>query len=152
MITLLVLLCIAEVGILSALVSTEHGLWGAFSLVAATAAYVVFFNKGAATTAWDWILVHPLQLGLSVLGYIIAGVVWSFFKYYSYIREGKRRGVSKVSFASMDNTERAITWTAYWPISIGIHVLGDGVYKMFRWVYDQVSGVYDSILERVYKS
>jgi len=149
MITLIVLLVVIEAIVLGSLVYTENGLWGFFSLLVAACTYGFVLDKQAPSSLWSWITTNPVQLILGTVGYVIVGVLWSFFKYYSYVREGKRKGVSK-DYMSDGIAGKAMTWTAYWPVSLVLHFAGDGIYKFFRWVYDQVSGVYGKILDKVY--
>lgn len=150
MVTLIVALLLVEAVVLGSLVYTDHGIWGAFSLVVAVLTYDLVTGTNSATTGIAYVMSHALQVTLSVVGYLVAGTIWSFFKYYSYVRQGKRDGISKTYLSASSHTSLVITWMAYWPVSIILHVVGDGVRRLFIWIYDQVSGVYDSILNKVY--
>lgn len=150
MITLIIALLLCEAVILGSLVYTDHGIWGAFSLIVALATYGVVTGWTPLGSLWSTILTSPVATGLTVLSYLGVGTLWSFFKYYSFVREGKRNGRARAYVEASSNTSKVITWMAYWPISIVLHVIGDGVYKLFRWIYDQVSGVYNVILNKVY--
>lgn len=150
MVTLVIALFIVEALVLSTLVYTDHGIWGAFSLVVAGIFYTVVVGSAPFLTLWATILSNPLAALLVVLSYLCIGVLWSFFKYYSYVREQKRNGYSKERLAGADNTARVITWMAYWPLSIILHAVGDGLYKLYLWMYDQVKNVYTWILDKVY--
>jgi hypothetical protein len=150
MVTLIVTLLLCEAIVLGSLVYTDHGIWGAFSLVVALAIYSLIAGIETVSGGITYVVQHPLQVGLGALLYLVVGTIWSFFKYYSFIRQGKRDGVSKAVLAASNNTSLVITWMAYWPISAVLHVVGDGVRRLFIWIYDQVSGVYDSILNKVY--
>lgn len=150
MITLIVTLLLCEAIVLGSLVYNDHGVWGTFSLIVAIACYGVITGWQSLYNIWSGVINSPVKTGLIILGYILAGVIWSFFKYYSYVREKKRIGVKKEYVFAARNTGRVMTWMAYWPILAILHVCGDGLYKLYRWVYDQVSGVYDAILNKVY--
>jgi hypothetical protein len=143
-------LALVAVIILSVLVHTEHGAWAAFVLLVTFAVYYAIAGKETIINAWYTVIGHPLDAVLIFIGYLVAGVLWSFFKYYSYVRGKKRVGYSKGDLAAQNSTGRAIAWMAYWPISMVAYLFGDSLYKLFQWIYDQVSGVYDKILNKVY--
>lgn len=151
MLALIIALFLIEALVLSSLVYTDHGLWGLTSIVVTL---ILYWALGGSTTLlgiWYAILDKPINSIAIVVGYLIIGVAWSFFKYYSHVRAKKRSGYSKASLANSDNTSLVLTWMAYWPVSIVLHIIGDGIYKLYLWIYDQVKGVYTWILDKVYK-
>lgn len=150
MFTLIVALIIIESLVLTSLVYTEHEFWGLSSLIVAGLCYKLIAGNEPFVAAWHGIVDNPARAILVTIGYLIVGVVWSFFKYYVYVKECKAAGFSKASIQSESNKGKAIGWMAYWPFSILAHVAGKGIYKLFSWLYDQVVGVYDNILNKVY--
>jgi hypothetical protein len=57
-------------------------------LVAATAALLYF---GGNSDAFRWFVDHPLQVGLAILGYILAGSAWSIVKWFLFVVEKKEK-------------------------------------------------------------
>jgi len=141
-----------EVLVLSVLVHTNHGFWGLTSVLVTFGAYALVAGIPAAVALWYGVIANPLLTVYCILGYLVIGVLWSFFKYYSFVRERKRDGYTYEMLQNANNKGRVITWMAYWPFSAIAHLVGDGLYKLFVWIYDQVSGVYDRILKSVYSA
>lgn len=147
---LLICLFLVEMLVLSALVHTEHQFWGLFSLAIAMTCYSLVEGTNPVTGLWALITDKPAQVILVSVGYLIIGVVWSFFKYYTYVKKRQREGASKTTLLSEDNSGRVMGWIAFWPASMVGHVLGDGIYRMFQWIYEQFKDVYPKIVNAVY--
>jgi len=108
----------------------------------------------------------------SVVGWVILGVLWSFFKWYVFLKDNKEyqdtyyakhREFREETYKgkeipprvydipqAVNNKERIITWMMYWPFSIIGFLLSNPLQRFFKWIYNQISGVYERITKSVY--
>lgn len=105
--------------------------------------------------------------------WMVAGVLWSMKEWYDYLVE--RRDELKERFDSLsekekqnetnktwvsyftyykptaaDNKQQIVTWMTLWPLFFAGWVL-TWPRRMFVWIYNKLSTVYDSIAERVFE-
>lgn len=85
---------------------------------------------------------------LSLLCYVIVGVAWSMFKWYRFLVEQKASGRTSAPAASQFKS-RILGWMVLWPFSFTWWVLSMPR-RMFSWIYDQLSTLYDRIAQRVF--
>jgi hypothetical protein len=140
---------------------------------------IALYHFFVATIDYHSLLAYTQAHGGAIIGSIVAwiliGLVWSFFKWYIYLKDNKKvqeeayalralrfipsnKGVVeereplvyKIPAAS-DNKERITTWMIYWPFSILGFVLSNPIVRFYRWLYNTFSGVFDKITASVYK-
>lgn len=117
---------------------------------------------------------HPLSALLFVLGYLIAGVLWSFVKWYSYLRNwsDKYKREKAEYFArpkndspdgrdywnrlhrgtlptAKENKSRIIAWMSYWPWSLIWTFINDPIKRAFRALYRELQQTYQRIADKV---
>jgi len=104
--------------------------------------------------------------------YVLAGVIWSIKKWYSYLVKERNylRGIydsqtlsvnrtdqGRIEFArekrpkASDNKQRITTWMLLWPFSFSWWVL-TWPRELFNWLYQRLSTLYDRMSERVFSS
>lgn len=109
---------------------------------------------------------------LSVIAWVFIGVAWSFFRWYVYLKDSKRRQDDNYQDfvknekkwdrkverelkytipQAEDNKERITTWMVYWPFSVLGYLATNPIQRMYRWIYEHVSGVYDKMTVSVFK-
>lgn len=152
--------------------------WPAPSVLS-VAVFVVLLWWLADIPIWTWIKENPKLLALYVLYYIIAGIIWSFIKFYFALN--RMRGIVKdlkknwkqdasqdqptfkdylsrqYPYKAMDvNPEnegtisKLIFWSAFWPVSLFWTILNDPIRKFFKWlVKDVFAGVYKKMYQRM---
>lgn len=124
----------------------------------------------------------------SIIAWVVIGVVWSFFRWYVYLKDSKRSQDDLIAFKlqiykrevagreqdiadklrnprteprpvsleytipqAADNKERITTWMVYWPFSVLGYLATNPIQRMYRWIYEHVSGVYDKMTLSVFK-
>lgn len=149
-----------------------------FGLFVAGIVYTLFLQFLAGINVYDVFVSNPWYILMFLLVYIIVGVPWSFFKFYSYLNnvvkpdllEKGRKGESfevylmrlkqddsyaykhvmgKLSLETYKN--KIIRWMAFWPISVLVslkYILKD----VFTFIYDTITKkMYQKILNTVLK-
>lgn len=123
----------------------------------------------------------PLDVALYVLGYIAAGVLWSFAKWFSYLhrfRDRYREEVEKFRgrVASQgENAEEAlrsmlrysglaerptaaksrsriIGWMTFWPISVVSTALNDPIRRIFNALFNRFKVLYQKMVDHVFRN
>jgi hypothetical protein len=90
--------------------------------------------------------------------YLVAGVGWSFFKWYLYLvdrRESLKKGKTHPSQwlipKARDNKRKITTWMIYWVFSAFGFVFGDMVKIVYDYVYSIFGNLYDRVTHHVFK-
>lgn len=96
---------------------------------------------------WTWCWAHPQHLMLGALGYIIIGVLWSFFKWDRWCAALKAEGVTQAPRVNWES-DRICTWMAFWPFSMFWSAIRDGVLKLFTNLFRFFKSVYQRIANR----
>jgi L-lactate permease len=149
MITILIALFLIEFVVLALLVNYEQGFLGLTSLVVAGFTYKVITGI-TFTSMGQYVLSHWGSLVGYAIAYLFIGVLWSFFKWFIYVKKGKANGKSKATFEALSNKNRIIRWMSYWPVSSILYIVSDPIRDLYNWIYSKVSGVYTNILNKAY--
>ena len=164
MFLLFILLCITEFIILC-ICSENKSWWISLISICATFAIVhLWIYKGSLLTIKDYVLNNPLQI-LEYIGlYVVAGIVWSFYKWYVYLKKNveklKERGTKSTNFKkdysnifdASENKESIIAWMIYWPFSAFWYIISDPITKFYKWLFEKFSGIYENITNSVLKT
>jgi hypothetical protein len=119
----------------------------------ASIALAAIYWKGFVALGMTW-----QGVAIGVLVYAVAGMVWSIYRWYRFVKEQaedyrKRYGTSLTdsqrrdlkSDISVSSNKALITgWIAYWPWSLVWNVTGD----FFKTIYEQLQGVYQRIVDK----
>jgi hypothetical protein len=173
-------------------------LWFWFALVAISILLVIGTEK--AETFWPtfglivfvglvlwanhgwllWVLAHPVTLVVCLAAYVALGVVWSFPKWYFFVK-GRKQQVSEAeeywrshlegheSWPSMtgyveamvgksmtvapmpaDHKSRILGWMTYWVWSFAWTIINDPLRKVWLQAYYSLQGVYESMSRKIY--
>lgn len=125
-------------------VAHERNIFATCALI--FGAGVMYLCGGAPDTSW--IQAHPFLTAGIVLGYIVAGVLWSFVKWYFFLLDCKAKGLKR-PYAE-DNKSRIVSWMMYWPVSVIATCIFDFIKRAWNSLYEKISGVFDSITDKVY--
>lgn len=115
----------------------------------------------------DWITAvfyNPGALVIASTGYFVAGILWSFLKWYFFnldelekFKEGKlvRRGSQPQTLAdarpkAKEHSARLVGWIAYWPWSVLKFVFGDMVVRISKRIYQLLSDRYEAVSRSVF--
>lgn len=161
MLTLFIILLIIEFIILC-ICSENKSWWISLISICATFAIVhLWIYKGSLLTIKDYILNNPLQI-LEYIGlYVVAGIVWSFYKWYVYLKRKvevlKEKGYKfpnnkkdyPESFDASKNKESIIAWMIYWPFSAFWYIISDPITRFYKWLFEKFSGIYEKIANSV---
>jgi hypothetical protein len=67
--------------LLTAFVENEKASWALFTTIVGLAGLVFLGNSGVI----PWIIKNPLWAGAYIVGYVVVGIVWGFFKWGFYL-------------------------------------------------------------------
>ena len=149
MITLLILLFAAEFITLCCLVYNYLPGWSILTLIVTFVLYDAFWEKLAYKHLGEFIVNNPMLIVSFIILYLIIGLLWSFYKWYLYLKDSKKQNRERDYTNSPSyNKDKIIAWMAYWPISMLLFVVGDLFSTFYNWLYSRVSGIY----ERIYLS
>jgi len=122
-----------------------------------------------------YVKLNPISILLYMMVYILAGVIWSFIKYYFHLKNFRDRyedakkeyidrykGKSEIEWkeyadSSYDfqksrqkpNMDKIMIWMTWWIPSMIWTVINDPIRKFFRWIYYRVIGVYEGMYRRI---
>lgn len=155
--------------ILLASVANEkwYGAWAIFIVSAITIHFV-----SPAYSLFTFIYNNPLDFLLRVVLYILIGLLWSFIKWYSYVKsrvatyldqkkewdeDATREEYRKPKLTSFtpdasNNLDRLFGWAAFWPWSLLWAILSDAVKIFYEWLIVKLSGVYNWITKLAFKN
>jgi len=120
--------------------------------------------------AFAYVVENPVATAMIVLGYFIAGTVWSIVKWYFHLKMLHRKGkwptvyvdapsgafkdriLKAVAPKAKDNRSHILMWMSWWPFSALWTMVNDPVRKAFEWIFDSLEKTFDRISERVFKS
>lgn len=137
-------------------VYSGHGKYATW--VVAVLGSVSFFSGGALWYLATNINFHSI---LTVLIYLVLGIIWSFFHWYFYIRKtvdkfnrANESGRHREKFEAPDMYEqvgRIVAWIFYWPFDIPPTFLLEPMRRFGLWCVDSLSGIYNGITNWVLK-
>jgi len=147
--TLLVLFSIA------AIVSLENDRYGFLTFI--TVLFVVIFAFKTPLPSWQNLLMYGA-------GYLVAGALWSLYRWWRYVREvvQKARDNKENHYSDLpspselsvsNNKDRIIAWIAFWPWSVFWSITHDlfyNIYDALRKVYGQIAKGSIAELERLH--
>lgn len=130
-------------------------------LVLAALSIIAFAN-------WPGFLAVVTNPGLMVVGitfYFVAGVIWSFVKWYFFNLDAAENFRERLANArkiegyrpedfrpkASDNKRRIIAWIGYWPFSLLRFLLGDVVKRIATKIYQMLAKQYDAVSRRMFR-
>jgi len=135
----------------------ENGWVSSFSLMMYVGILAFFFN----VPVFSYIVDNPLTIILATLGYVVAGTLWSFFKWWmvvnDYVKKYNKLKKDDKNYtstydrpAASDEKTTFAYWIAYWPLSITWFFFGDFLNRIFKGIVDKFGRVYESIEKKAF--
>lgn len=154
-----ILLIVASIFIISYSELSDSNSTG--FIVLAVTLILLYFGGNAATfkSIGNYMVTNPNEVLLWVLGYFIAGTLWSFVKWYFYLIEQKERIINrehsfqyyKERFEVKENKERILNWMIYWPLSGLWTLINQPVRKLFKAIFHRIEGTYQKMSDNITK-
>ena len=148
-------------------VETESAGAAIATIIVTFAAFLLFGNKDII----PWISKNPLTILEYTGGYIAAGIVWGFVKWFFFVLklrdqyDGMRNKfisngiLDKAKFSSYlqnsridpndfppranHNKGRIIFWMTYWPASAVWTIINDPITRMWKVIYHRIGSVFE---------
>lgn len=95
------------------------------------------------------ITLYDFSVGL--VSYILIGLIWSFFRYFKEATQLKSKGYNIEQVRSNIQNSLIATWIMYWPFGFISYIIGDFFNNIVEYVAKRFKGVYNKILESVFK-
>ncbi len=161
-----VLVLLVVFAVLALLTETERFGWASVA-VAGSVALAQWMHWA---DIWGFLKANVLVSALYLGGYVVAGVVWSFVKWFSFLMRfrdvlkevkvhgsdhyGARtyRGVSlERKPAAAESKGKITAWMIFWPFSVVGTVLNDPVKRLFTFLFGRFKHLYQRMADRVFK-
>lgn len=157
MFTLAVIIIITLLICLTALAETDNGGIGFWVLVTVLAICHFWLYRGCLSPFGGYAVSNPGILIFGVIGYIVLGVLWSFFRWYIYLLDYKKLWPKAdvhdaAGISPSYNKSRLISWMAYWPLSACWFIMHKPFTRLYNWIFDKVSATYQQIADKVFKA
>lgn len=146
--------------------------WVPNLLLVLTGATIYFANPGLDLSPAE----HLPLLIAGVVGYLVAGVLWSFAKWAMLVKDAWRARQHLEEAAPQDegksfdqwfedkqhrhpaarrpvakeNKSRIATWFAWWPISLLNFLVFDALRRLGRYIVEKLNAVYERITDSLY--
>lgn len=171
---------IAAAVVLSAIILTELEHFGAATIT--LVASVVAMNYFDVLNVMGFVKSNSESVTIYTAVYFVAGIVWSFIKWFSYLygfrdryREAKEKFKSTFSGGNLDeafrdylnrvdqrdllvrpsetnNKGRIIAWISLWPFSIIGTILNDLVRRICTRIYNYYKALYQRVVKYVFRN
>jgi hypothetical protein len=132
---------------------TGGGLTSTIILIVFVAVYYLLGSSEHIHQLFKYIGANILEFISIIIAYFAIGVVWSFFKWFFFLRtrlaylESRyyaQKSESDIPLAK-NNKNRIASWITYWMISMAGTLLNDAVRKGVSFIIDSLSGWYDKM-------
>lgn len=158
------------------------GAWEAYWLTAVALIGAFSFSNLTFDGAWAFIVANPgIVVGCGLLSLAI-GILWSFFKWYRFVKEAARKARERLQceidhykagrgFSYSVDTEkgrqefldstkplvsrykaRIAGWIAFWPLSIIWTILTELLRDAFERIVDFFKGYYQRIVDKAFQA
>jgi hypothetical protein len=111
--------------------------------------WIFVFNLDLLKHILSFIQSKPLTFLLFIITYSVLGVLWSLIKWVLYLKDIKEfLGGTWERFGrplAKNNSNKIITWMAYWPFSIVWDLIDRPFIRGFKWIQKNTAGLYDKI-------
>lgn len=133
------------------------GLTATIILIVAAAIYYFVGSSEHLRSIWEFITSHTATAIAFVALYFAAGVVWSFFKWFFYLRTVRERYEKReINIRQADiplaknNINRISTWISYWVVSLLWTLINDPVRKFCRFLVFTFGSFYDRMSNQAF--
>lgn len=131
-----------------------------------TSATVAFFiylgllmflgNKESFYSALEWVTNNPLSIVGCIIGYLVAGVIWSKIKWYLFLSRYKMKveageySFEKKYVSFLQNKSKLITWMSYWPLSALWTSINDPIRRTFELITHKLQASYQNTSDKMF--
>lgn len=153
-----IVVSIAAIFIIYSLDTEDWGGTGATVTLIITSVLIWIFGGDTMSNIFSYISDNPMRI-LGFLGiYALAGVAWSFVKWYFYLLGTKERLLKDgnedirqydIPTAS-DNKGRLIAWMTYWPFSAVWTIINDPIKRFFKFLFGRLENVFQKMSDRMF--
>jgi hypothetical protein len=105
---------------------------------------------------FSWLRHNPKEFLLSLVGYLLAGVLYSIVKWTSFI---KKKAKSDFAYSKTpdkvkvdEHSDRIIGWMAFWPCNAAWTLLNDPIRWAFETIFDKTKALFQRIADKAYQS
>lgn len=146
-----ILFIVASIIIIACL-ENDSGTGATITMIATIVLLTIFGGKDDLASLWAWCSSKPLAAIGLFMSYIVVGFVWSFVKWYFYLISFRDQGFNRRdAHLEVDyNKGRLIAWATYWPFSVIWTFIDQPVKRIITYIFNRLTGIYDSILNRVF--
>jgi len=133
------------------------GIVGAYIIIA------FFVSKTIFLSIVDSIQTQPTTFILYTIIFLIIGLMWSFYKWFRFVKKRTRDYLSKVEERSRTvfisdflpdvskNKSLISTWIIFWPISVARYLCGNILVDMTNYLIKKFASTYQSISNRLFE-
>lgn len=140
----LILFTLVLLSIATAFVVNENGI----------CAFIIIVIAGLVIDKWfapflrdigNWIADNTLLFIVSIVGYIVIGIIWSCFKWFWFLRGEKRPRHYETGSLTMTYRFDLMRWVGYWPLSLTWDIAQWPLTKVWKHVYHLMLNTYKRI-------
>ena len=151
----LIVLIIVFVAIITTLVEKEQGTIATICIIGLVVLAHFAGYDPYLRAIWEYVSINIWQTALAVVGYIVVGVLYSFWRWFLFLKSYKRK-YSKPTYSSgpLKPLEASsykmdlVRWVSYWPFCMWWTLLNEPI----KWIVETLGGVYDSISKKVFEA
>ena len=128
------------------------GIWAEYS---ESRGFAVFWTLTTAVSAYFYFNVSIFDIGFYALGYLVAGVVWSFYRYKRFIvakvesfNESTSRWDNIEQYHPSNMLDTITAWIIIWPFSLIENICGD----IINGIESLVKGVFKGVYNKIYNT
>lgn len=135
-----------------------HPYWAGIILLAPIIALESFYFKGMTQNIWFYILEHTFLVVGYITLYVFSGILWSLYKWKVYLKNEVEKFKERKDYYALKflkpsyKKELIISWLIYWPFSFGWFIIHKPITKIYKGLYDKISGVYNSMYKSIAES
>ncbi len=100
---------------------------------------------------------NPLITVSLIVSYFISGTIWSFFKWYFFLKKVKNKMIKESKSIKKDkipniskNKSKIMTWMMYWPFSMLWTMIDEPIKNTFKFIFGKVENVYQKMANRIF--
>lgn len=151
-----ILICVTDIVLLGTddLDGEPYVGWGTTVLIVGTG---LFAWLATDVNPFVWVWVNLTSIVKFLIVYFFVGALWSIVKWYFYLLKVRDKMLTRKqkerpseSYAR-NNKVRIFSWIGHWPFSLVGTFFGDFLSRIVNAIYLMLSGLYDSMADRVFK-
>lgn len=144
-----------ELIVITALIEHKQGFASFIIIVCSLGLFEYITTDNLYSIGYNYVTTYPLFLLSLVASYVFIGILWSFLKWYIFLKEDKRYQLKIkdihpktiiIAPSASDKITDIVRWMGYWPFSMFWFIIS----KPYRYMYDLLSDIYDNITKSVF--